>query len=127
MDVMEKQIIFAGGKGGVGKSTSAAALALRAAEQNEKTLLISTDPAHNIGHIFEQKIGGHITSDTDNLDDVEIEPAKETPEYIKDVKSNIKNVVQPTMMEEAHRQLDSVRASPGADEVALFDKLLSII
>lgn len=127
MDVMEKQIIFAGGKGGVGKSTSAAALALRAAEQGEKTLLISTDPAHNIGHIFERKIGGTITSVTNNLDALEIDPAKETAAYIKEVKSNIKGVVQPTMMEEVHRQLDTVRASPGADEAALFDKLISII
>lgn len=127
MDIMSKKIIFVGGKGGVGKSTSAAALSLRAAENGEKTLLISTDPAHNIGHIFERKIGGTITSVTNNLDALEIDPAKETAAYIKEVKSNIKGVVQPTMMEEVHRQLDTVRASPGADEAALFDKLISII
>lgn len=31
------------------------------------------------------------------------------------------------MMEEVHRQLDTAKSSPGADEPALFDKLISII
>jgi arsenite-transporting ATPase len=31
------------------------------------------------------------------------------------------------MMDEVHRQLDTAKASPGADEAALFDKLISII
>src|SRR5699024_7332272 len=54
-------------------------------------------------------------------------PAKETAEYIKEVKANIKGVAQPTMMEEVHRQVDTVRATPRADEAALFDKHMSII
>lgn len=127
MDFSNKKIIFVGGKGGVGKSTSSAALALKHAESGERTLLISTDPAHNLGHIFERKIGGTITEVTDQLFAIEIDPDRETKKYIDSVKENIKGVVKPTMMEEVHRQLDTVRASPGADEAALFDKLITII
>src|SRR5699024_5021996 len=47
--------------------------------------------------------------------------------YIKSVKENIKETVQPTMMEEVHRQLDTAKISQEADEEALFDKLFSII
>lgn len=127
MDVFQKKIIFVGGKGGVGKSTTSAALALHQAEAGQKTLLISTDPAHNVGHIFETKIGGETTRIMENLSAIEIDPEKETKKYIREVKDNIKGVVQATMMEEVYRQLDTVRASPGADEAALFDKLISII
>ena len=80
-----------------------------------------------MGHIFERKIGGTITEVTDQLFAIEIDPDRETKKYIDSVKENIKGVVKPTMMEEVHRQLDTVRASPGADEAALFDKLITII
>lgn len=127
MEILHKKIIFVGGKGGVGKSTSSAALALQSAQKGYKTLLISTDPAHNIGHIFERKVGGETTKIADHLYALEIDPEKETKKYIKTVKENIQGVVQPTMMEEVHRQLDTAQASPGADEAALFDKLITII
>lgn len=127
MHVLEKKIIFVGGKGGVGKSTSAAAIAWKTAEEGNHTLLISTDPAHNLGDIFDKSIGGSITKITENLSALEIDPAVETDKYIKGVKENIKNVVHSSMMEEVHRQLDTAKSSPGADEAALFDKLISII
>src|SRR5699024_1508041 len=127
MQVLDKKIIFVGGKGGVGKSTSAAAIAWKAAKDGNRTLLISTDPAHNLGDIFDESIGGKITDISENLAALEIDPAIESEEYIKGVKENIKNVVHSSMMEEVHRQLDTAKASPGADEAALFDKLISII
>ncbi|TFJ94466.1 ArsA family ATPase [Lentibacillus salicampi] len=127
MQVLDKKIIFVGGKGGVGKSTSAAAIAWKAANAGSNTLLISTDPAHNLADIFGEPIGGRITTISKKLDALEIDPAVETEEYIKGVKDNIKNVVHSSRMEEVHRQLDTAKASPGADEAALFDKLISII
>ncbi|WP_164669232.1 ArsA family ATPase [Virgibacillus doumboii] len=127
MQVLEKKIIFVGGKGGVGKSTSAAAIAWKSAEEDNKTLLISTDPAHNLGDIFNQSVGGKTAEISDNLYALEIDPEIETNKYIKGVKENIKGVVHSSMMEEVHRQLDTAKASPGADEAALFDKLISII
>ena len=46
-----------GGKGGVGKTTCSAALALHFAHSGEKTLLISSDPSPSLSDIFETKIG----------------------------------------------------------------------
>jgi arsenite/tail-anchored protein-transporting ATPase len=127
MEVLSKDIIFIGGKGGVGKSTSAAAVAWKAAEEGYTTLLISTDPAHNLGDIFDRSIGGKTTKLAERLFALEIDPEIETEKYIAGVKENIKGTVHSGMMEEVHRQLDTAKASPGADEAALFDKLISII
>jgi arsenite-transporting ATPase len=53
------KLLFFGGKGGVGKTTVAAAAALRlaGADPTRRVLLISTDPAHSIGDVFAAKVG----------------------------------------------------------------------
>ncbi|AUJ26873.1 MULTISPECIES: ArsA family ATPase [Virgibacillus] len=127
MEELHKKIAFIGGKGGVGKSTSAAALAWKRAKEGRKTLLVSTDPAHNLGDIFEENIGGRIKKVSSHLDVLEIDPEQETTAYINSVKENMKGIVQPSMINEVNRQLDTAKASPGADEAALFNKLISII
>lgn len=125
---MEKQhILFVGGKGGVGKSTSAAAIAWNFAKEGKRTLLVSTDPAHNVGDIFDTAIGGEGKEVAPNLFALEIDPEIETTKYINQVKENVKGTVNPTMMQEVYRQLDTAKASPGADEAAMFDKIVSIV
>src|SRR5699024_11971804 len=89
MENVIKKITFVGGKGGVGKYSTAAALAWKAARDGEKTLLISTDPAHNLGDLFERTIGGQVTQLMDNLFALEIDPERETEIYIQQVKENI--------------------------------------
>src|SRR5690625_7788013 len=82
MNKLTNKILFVGGKGGVGKSTSAAALAWKLSQAGEKTLLISTDPAHNLGHIFNQPIGGKIMNVEGLLFALEIDPERETTSYM---------------------------------------------
>jgi arsenite-transporting ATPase len=57
------QLLFFGGKGGVGKTTVAATVALRLAraEPWRPVLLLSTDPAHSLGDVFGQRIGDRPT------------------------------------------------------------------
>jgi arsenite-transporting ATPase len=57
------QLLFFGGKGGVGKTTAAAATALRLArETGGRVLLLSTDPAHSLADVFGQPIGDRLTT-----------------------------------------------------------------
>ena len=52
---------FVGGKGGVGKTTAAAALALGAAGAGRRTLVVSTDPAHSLGDVLARRVGARLT------------------------------------------------------------------
>ena len=70
---MQKIYIFTG-KGGVGKSSIAAAHALKSAQDGKRTLLMSTDMAHNLGDIFERKLGKEAENVLPNLDIYEIDP-----------------------------------------------------
>ncbi|WP_064093272.1 ArsA family ATPase [Rossellomorea aquimaris] len=124
---LEHSIIFVGGKGGVGKSTTASALALMYAKMGKKTLIISTDPAHNLGDIFHQELNGKKTLLLENLWGIEINPESETKQYIKEVKSNLKGMIKSKMVDEVHRQIDMASSAPGAEEAALFDRMVSII
>lgn len=126
-ELQQQSILFVGGKGGVGKSTSASAIALMFANMGEKTLIISTDPAHNLGDIFHQEIKGDKTPLLKNLWGIEINPEIETQDYINGVKRNLKGMVKSKMVNEVHRQIDMAASAPGAEEAALFDRMVSII
>lgn len=66
-----RNIVFTG-KGGVGKTTIAAATALKAAELGYKTLVISTDPAHSLGDSFDTELSSSPTRIAENLDGLEV-------------------------------------------------------
>jgi arsenite/tail-anchored protein-transporting ATPase len=74
------QLLFFGGKGGVGKTTVAATVALRLASDDPRraVLLLSTDPAHSLGDVFGQRIGdapGAVRRGPRNLDVRELDAA----------------------------------------------------
>lgn len=54
-NLLEKKLIMIGGKGGVGKTTCASALAFFSAKEGKKTLLLSTDPTPSLSDILELK------------------------------------------------------------------------
>lgn len=124
---LDKRIIFFGGKGGVGKTTLASAHALKASNLGKKVLLVSTDPAHNTGDIFGMEIGRSVKEINPHLWALEIDPHHESHRYIEKVKDNLKQVVSGALLEEVYRQVDIAHVSPGAEEAALFDRIVDII
>lgn len=70
------QYVLYGGKGGVGKTTMAAATGVSSATTGAATLVISTDPAHSLSDIYETKVGTEPTpiDETLPLWGVEIDP-----------------------------------------------------
>ncbi len=59
-EIRDKGLVMVGGKGGVGKTTCAAALALHFAKEGKRTLIISSDPTPSLSDIFETEIGPRI-------------------------------------------------------------------
>jgi arsenite/tail-anchored protein-transporting ATPase len=125
--VLLRPVTFFGGKGGVGKTTLAAAAALASADAGARTLLVSTDPAHSVGDIMETDVGPEPTRVADRLDALEIDPGAEADRYIADVKARIADAVSPRMAGEIDREIDVARASPGAEEAALFDRFAALM
>ncbi|MCT4662613.1 MAG: ArsA family ATPase [Tissierellales bacterium] len=120
-------IIFFGGKGGVGKTTCSSAYAIKSAESGLKTLLVSTDPAHSIADVFEMKIGRNVIEIRNNLDGLEIDSAYESQKYINGIRGNLGTILSPIVLEEINKQLDAAAVSPGSHESAMFDKMIEII
>ena len=125
--LFDRRIIFVGGKGGVGKTTIAGALALMAGEAGRSTLLVSTDPAHSLGDVFDIRIGNKETPLAPNLSGLEIDPEAEADRHIATVKMSMKSLVAPKMYAEIDRQLDLARHSPGTMEAALLERMADLM
>jgi arsenite/tail-anchored protein-transporting ATPase len=120
-------ITFFGGKGGVGKTTCAAAFALRLAGEGRRTLLVSTDPAHSLGDLLELRVGSIPKRVTTQLDALEIDPERALERYIAEVKANLRELVSPELRDAAERQAELAGLSPGGTEAALFDEIVHIL
>jgi len=64
---MGTRILLFTGKGGVGKTTCAAATALHLAKQGKRTLVLSSDPAHSLSDALDEELGPEPTRITENL------------------------------------------------------------
>lgn len=120
-------ITFFGGKGGVGKTTLAAAFALCWAEGGSRTLLVSTDPAHSTGDILGQPLGNEARQVLPALDALEIDPEAEANRYIAEVKERVRQVASPRILDEVEHEIDLARSSPGAEEAALLDRFAELM
>ena len=125
--LLDKRVVFFGGKGGVGKTTCAAAMALAASRAGRRVLLVSTDPAHSTGDIFETPIGPEIVPLLSNLHGLEIDGAFESQRYVSKVKDQIRDLFGHHIVTEANKQIDLAASMPGAEEMALFDRIGALI
>jgi arsenite-transporting ATPase len=125
--LIDRAVLFFGGKGGVGKTTCASATALAASRLGRRVLLVSTDPAHSTSDIFERPIGPEPVELLPSLFGLEIDAASESARYVANVKAQIASLFGHAILKEANRQIDLASTMPGAEEVALFDRMGSLI
>jgi len=109
------RLILMTGKGGVGKTSMAAATGLRCAELGYKTLVLSTDPAHSLADSFDMPLGHEAKPVCDKLYGAELDVLQELEQNWGTVKRYITEVLQA-------RGLDAVQAEelailPGMDEI----------
>jgi arsenite/tail-anchored protein-transporting ATPase len=83
------RIIIYTGKGGVGKTSVAAATALRSARMGHRTLLMSTDAAHSVSDSLEMPLSGTISKVEENLDAIEVDMLHELETRWKEIQKYI--------------------------------------
>ena len=87
--LIERSVLFFGGKGGVGKTTCASAMALAASRAGKRVLLVSTDPRIHVRHVRAPDRAGAGASCCRTLHGLEIDGAFESRRYVKNVKEQI--------------------------------------
>lgn len=86
------RILLVTGKGGVGKTTVAAATALAAADRGYRTLVSSTDPAHSLADALEVDLGDRPTRVVDNLDGQQIDTQEQLERHWGSIRDQLMNV-----------------------------------
>jgi len=109
------RVILFTGKGGVGKTTVAAATATRAAELGHKTLVISTDAAHSLGDSFDMRLKNSPTRVGDNLWAQEINVLQEITENWKTIQKYMATFFRSTGIDDI--LAEEMAILPGIDEL----------
>eukprot|EP00871_Galdieria_phlegrea_P004400 jgi/Galph1/4961/GphlegSOOS_G3649.1 len=132
--------IFVGGKGGVGKTSTSASLAVKVAESGRPLLVISTDPAHNLSDIFSQQFSGQPTlvNGFDNLFAMEVDTSclrqTEFKELLETLRGSSRNVLgeatggnteESQQIESFMKELSS--SVPGIDEALAFASMVEYV
>jgi len=82
-DLLDKRLVFVTGKGGVGKTTVAVALGLRAAAEGKRTIVCEVSSQENASRMFEHTaVGFHEVEMEENLWSISIDPDESMREYV---------------------------------------------
>jgi arsenite-transporting ATPase len=109
------RIVLFTGKGGVGKTTTASATALRLADRGLKTLLLSTDVAHSLGDALGMALGGEPTEVASGLWAVQIDTQGRFEAAWRDVQQFLVDMLARSGVDPI--TADELTVLPGVDEV----------
>lgn len=117
--------LFFTGKGGVGKTSISCATAISLVEQGKRVLLVSTDPASNVGQVFSQTIGNTIlpVASVPGLSALEIDPQAAAQEYRARIVDPIKGILPDDVVNSINEQLSGACTT----EIAAFDEFTGLL
>ncbi|WP_180130057.1 arsenical pump-driving ATPase [Rhodoferax sp. BLA1] len=119
------RFLFFTGKGGVGKTSIACATAIELAAAGQRVLLVSTDPASNVGQVFGITIGNQITTvaEVPNLSALEIDPQAAAQAYRDRIVGPVRGVLPEAIVKGIEEQLSGACTT----EIAAFDEFTGLL
>ncbi|MFZ3178927.1 MAG: arsenical pump-driving ATPase [Methylocystis silviterrae] len=119
------RFLFFTGKGGVGKTSIACATAIELAETGRRVLLVSTDPASNVGQVFGVDIGDKITAigAVPNLFALEIDPQAAAQAYRDRIVGPVRSKLPEAVVKGIEEQLSGACTT----EIAAFDEFTALL
>lgn len=119
------RFLFFTGKGGVGKTSIACATAIRLADSGKRVLLVSTDPASNVGQVLGITIGNHIVPvpAVPNLAALEIDPQAAAQLY----RERIVGPARGVLPEDEVRGMEEQLSGACTTEIAAFDEFTALL
>lgn len=126
-----RRVLFVGGKGGAGKTSIASAVAVGRARAGARVLVVSTDPAHNLGHLWDRPVGdeavrlaSYRTADGEGyVDGLEIDPAATVDRHLAAVRETMRRLLPERLRPQADRHLALAREAPGTHESAVLERV----
>jgi len=117
--------VFFTGKGGVGKTSLACATAEQLADAGQRVLLVSTDPASNVGQVFGVSIGNQITAipAVPGLAALEIDPQAAAAVYRERIVGPVRGVLPDSVVRGIEEQLSGACTT----EIAAFDEFTALL
>ncbi|MBI2519731.1 MAG: arsenical pump-driving ATPase [Bdellovibrio sp.] len=117
--------LFFTGKGGVGKTSLACATAVSLADQGLRVLIVSTDPASNVGQVLNTDIGNSIKVITSvpGLSALEIDPQATAQAYRERIVGPVRGVLPETVVKSIEEQLSGACTT----EIAAFDEFTALL
>jgi len=116
------KILFYTGKGGVGKSTMAAATAWELSKRH-RVLIVSLDPAHNLGDIFCVALKDGEKQMTENLHLREVDLKKLSRDYLEREVTVLTDTYKYLQVLNLDRYFSTLKYSPGIEEYALLTSI----
>jgi arsenite-transporting ATPase len=121
--VTDNRVVILTGKGGVGKTVTACAVASRLKEKG-KTLLLTTDPAAHIGQVLEAEVNHIPTQIKENLWAVNIDQKSAVEEYRKKILDDARSQnYTPELLAALEEELES----PCTEEIAIFEQFANLL
>jgi arsenite/tail-anchored protein-transporting ATPase len=109
------RVLLLTGKGGVGKTSVAAATALRAAAAGKRTLVMSTDPAHSLADVLGTPLGPEPRPVAPNLDAEQIDARQRLEEHWRQVRSYLVALLSWGGVDEV--EAEELAILPGLEEI----------
>lgn len=120
------RLILCSGKGGVGKSTVASAIATYFAEDRKRTLLVSSDPVQALSRIFGKPIGDQITKLGSQLEAIEIDVNKIAKKVESEYKRIFVEAVASWLDEQTAKSLP-LEILSGVNELLALDRIRAFV